>query len=639
MHTNHPSMNPINRIWLSAKRYWKQLPIERRGSIAIAVPMLCVIGSVITDSLLRQRITEAQIDVSHTNQILIKSQGSLVSFLNAETGVRGYYIGKQKVFLTPYEKALTTLEPTLISLEQLVRDNPPQQQRVRHLRQLAHDRMELLRGTIQRVETNRSSPELVVQRLTQGKKITDQFREVIDQIEAEEYRLLALRTQALKSQQTINANVMLYGMLISLFGTAVTIQLLYQLAAELRERELRLSESRNLIEAIVANIIDAVMVINPQGKIETFNHAAVKIFDYNPAEVVGWPWRKLLAQSGSKMPGQLFDIAKVEAKSDGKIWQIMGQRKNGEWFPIEASINQIVLDNDRLVIIRDITDRQQSAAKLAAKAVELIELNESLKVSNQSLNQSNRDLEQQRAQIETQNLQQLDFIAHLTHDLRTPLIAANLMFKLFKQEAFGSLSLEMQQALAAMSRNNQNLLDLVNTLLEVHHYESGHKTLTLTHCNMWEIIQAVVEELQPLAQHKSIALTPIKDATDWDSITILGDYQEIRRMITNLVGNSLKFTEVGGVELRLGFRPAHLDARLDVNGWVTIAVKDTGLGMSASEQQVAFERFRTGQHRQAGSGLGLHLVQRIVTMHSGTIDVTSKTGQGSLFQVCLPACQ
>lgn len=265
--------------------------------------------------------------------------------------------------------------------------------------------------------------------------------------------------------------------------------------------------------------------------------------------------------------------------------------------------------------------------------------NQQLQQSNDQLLQQNRDLAEQRVQIEIQNLQQIDFIAHLTHDLRTPLVAANIMFKLFDREAFGRLSKEMKEALAAMDRSNQNLLDLVNTLLEVHQHESGNKTLNLMRCNMWEIIGNVVEELQPLAQHKSVELGAVKAIADPSCIVVFGDCQEIRRMLTNLVGNSLKFTDIGRVELRLGFCPASVDETVAVNGWVTIDIQDTGLGISDEEQKVIFERFRTGQHRQAGSGLGLHLVQRIVTMHSGTINVTSELGKGSLFQVRLPAHQ
>ena len=268
---------------------------------------------------------------------------------------------------------------------------------------------------------------------------------------------------------------------------------------------------------------------------------------------------------------------------------------------------------------------------------EVIETSQKLELNNALLLQQNKDLEEQRAQIETQNLQRADFIAHLTHDLRTPLVAANLMFKLFEQEAFCPLSSEMHDAVAAMNRSNKNLLDLVNTLLEVHCYESGTKTLTMSPCDMWEIVQEVAQELQPLADYKSIKLITFKEVSNPKSLKVLGDCLEIRRMVSNLLGNSLKFTDAGQVEVKLRFDEEHTDEVLALNGWVFIEIRDTGVGMSVAEQKNIFQRFHTGKHRQSGSGLGLHLVERIVTIHSGTITVMSELGKGSLFQIRLPA--
>ena len=268
---------------------------------------------------------------------------------------------------------------------------------------------------------------------------------------------------------------------------------------------------------------------------------------------------------------------------------------------------------------------------------EVLETSQQLKLNNALLLQQNQDLEEQRAQIEIQNLQRADFIAHLTHDLRTPLVAASLMFKLFGKEAFCPLSSDMHEAVAAMDRSNQNLLDLVNTLLEVHCYESGTKALTMSPCDMWDIVQEVAQELQPLAHYKSIKLTTLKEVSNPKSLKILGDCLEIRRMVSNLLGNSLKFTDAGQVEVRLSFCETTEEDVLGLNGWVFIEIKDTGVGISPEDQKNIFQRFHTGKHRQSGSGLGLHLVERIVTIHSGTITVTSELGQGSLFKIQLPA--
>lgn len=243
-----------------------------------------------------------------------------------------------------------------------------------------------------------------------------------------------------------------------------------------------------------------------------------------------------------------------------------------------------------------------------------------------------------RAEAETA-IQREDFIAHLTHDLRTPLVAADLMLKLFTKGTFGQLPAATSEPLAAMLRSNQNLLDMVNTLLEVHCYEAGAKILTPIVCNLWKIAQEVIEELEPLAQDRGLELKliVIGDTLDInDKLLVMGDCQEIRRMIANLVSNSLKFTDSGCVELCLQLTLPRAEDPPTVTSWVILTVRDTGIGMLIEQQATIFQRYRKSSHKQAGSGLGLHLVQRIVTAHQGTIQVSSEVGQGSLFTVYLP---
>ncbi|NJM66244.1 MAG: response regulator [Acaryochloris sp. RU_4_1] len=231
-----------------------------------------------------------------------------------------------------------------------------------------------------------------------------------------------------------------------------------------------------------------------------------------------------------------------------------------------------------------------------------------------------------------------DLMAHLTHDLRTPLFACDTMLKLFQKETFCSLSTEMHTAIAALIRSNQSLMQMVDTLLEVHCYEAGSKTLTWIACDLWQLAQEVIQELMPLAIEKGITLVLSPLDPETDDLQVMGDCLELRRMLTNLIGNSLKFTEVGLVELSLS-KLQGSGTSSDCNQphtQIKIEVKDTGSGISSQEQADLFKRFRKGTHQRSGSGLGLHLVSRIVEVHQGTITVYSEMGQGSIFTICLP---
>ncbi|BAZ51157.1 response regulator receiver sensor signal transduction histidine kinase [Nostoc sp. NIES-4103] len=231
--------------------------------------------------------------------------------------------------------------------------------------------------------------------------------------------------------------------------------------------------------------------------------------------------------------------------------------------------------------------------------------------------------------------QREDFVSRLTHDLRTPLVAADRMLDLFQQETFCKISPEMKQAIAVMIRSNKNLMQMVNTLLEVYRFEAGKKTLNWETCNLPEIIQEVVSELTPLASEKNLILkidTSGLEPGKADAGVMMGDALEIRRVFNNLIGNAIKFTDTGGITITISEQSANPQGK----DWLTITVEDTGYGIAPEDQATIFERFRQGRNKRSGSGLGLHLSSRIVEAHGGAIAVASQLGQGTVFTVQLP---
>ena len=219
--------------------------------------------------------------------------------------------------------------------------------------------------------------------------------------------------------------------------------------------------------------------------------------------------------------------------------------------------------------------------------------------------------------------QREDFVSRLTHDLRTPLVAADRMLALFQQEVFGKLPLQMQEPISSMISSNKNLMEMVNTLLEVYRFEAGKKTVNLQQCDLKEIAKEIISELTPLAIEKNLTLQ--LDTDDQPSL-IIGDRLDLRRVLNNLIGNAIKFTDVGSVKVKISSQ----------ENKIIVAVTDTGYGISTEDQATIFDRFRQGKTNRSGSGLGLYLSKIILEAHNGEIQFNSQLGVGSTFIIKLP---
>ncbi|HEY9669224.1 MAG TPA: hybrid sensor histidine kinase/response regulator, partial [Coleofasciculaceae cyanobacterium] len=196
--------------------------------------------------------------------------------------------------------------------------------------------------------------------------------------------------------------------------------------------------------------------------------------------------------------------------------------------------------------------------------------------------------------------QREEFVSWMAHDLRTPIVAADRMLMLFQQGALGDLSSGMEEAISTMARSNRNLLAMVNTLLEVYRYEAGRKTLTFSPVDVREVIEEVIKEISPLADEKKLALKC--NFEEKVNGKVVGDRLELHRVFTNLIGNAIKFTDTGSIEVRLSNSPDPNDPK---TSWLLIEVEDTGSGIALDDQKMIFERFRQGSHKRSGSGLGL----------------------------------
>lgn len=358
------------------------------------------------------------------------------------------------------------------------------------------------------------------------------------------------------------------------------------------QRSLELLEAEARLKAILSSMRDGLAQLDTEGRCVYLNPAAQKIFGYQLDELKGKCMHDLVRSSqrgGAALPGtQTNDQLTADVAMPTQVLEGYVLKKDGTSVPIQYSVSPLILAEKPLgtvVVFRDISDQVKM-----------------------------------RAERES-------FLALLTHDLKTPLIAADQVLGALLQGRGGKLSTKHAEILSLVKKSNADLLKMVQEVLEIYRYSSDSGFLNKEDISLTVLVEECIKTLKPADSEKNAQIVL---QLDENVPAIHADQKAVRHLLMNVLWNAIKYTAADGTVI----------VRLNADGReVVVEIADSGEGIAPEELQQLFQPFwqgALGKRRQGGSGLGLYLCRQIVERHHGKICCISTVGTGTTFSITLP---
>lgn len=361
------------------------LQVSRQGALIIAIPVTCLIASLLAIAWLRAGTIETRAQENNTRQLLLEASRLQATMAIAHSSIASYAIARSPEFLKSFSDAKAMVPKTLKKLNTSTTE-ASQRQRLKQIQSSIEVHLNSLEALRQASDTPaaRSQPlQRLSARAIDSKLKQDIEAQLIAEFSAiEERKLNALHQQVLRWQELTNG-FQWFALFVGLGGSWAAWRLFQSLDSQLQARSMSLKESRARIQAVVDSAADGIITLDDLGNIESFNPAAARIFGYKSARTTGANLRELIAESvRSDVTGDPFSyfLSMPTAKLSSCQRETVGRRRDGSAFPMELAISSVQLASERLfiAICRDISERREADEMVRNQAQMLDLANDSI---------------------------------------------------------------------------------------------------------------------------------------------------------------------------------------------------------------------------------------------------------------------
>jgi len=382
------------------------------------------------------------------------------------------------------------------------------------------------------------------------------------------------------------------------------------------EAEEAIREANEFLSTVIETCATAIFTVDEGRKVTSVNRAFCEATGYDPEDIIGKPC-DILDSHPCIADCHLFTKSSSTPVSGAQCELLT---KSGRKLKILKNTALLTGPNGRIT----------GGVESFVDVTELSEAREATEAANRKLKEAMAKAKELAQEAESANLAKSAFLANMSHEIRTPMNGIIGMTDVLLNM---SLSAKERDYVETISRSSAALLSLINDILDLSRIEAGRLPLEDRPLDFREVVEGVGQTLALQAQEKGVEMI-VRYAPSAPR-ALLGDAGRLRQMVLNLAANGVKFTEQGYVAINVDARSV-----TDTQVALCVSVTDTGVGISAEQQGVIFEKFSQLKSRKPnaaqGSGLGLAIARELVELMGGAISVTSQVGEGTTFEIVVP---